>query len=136
MADTIETGVSELRPESVRRSVAGGLAALRRRLAKSKLLVSLAVVIVATVVPAIAIHYIPFLLYVEYFAQDIRTSVYMRPEEQDKNIVIVALDEDTLKRFPYSEPVDRALLAKIIATSVAHGARAIALDVLLDTPTE
>jgi class 3 adenylate cyclase len=55
---------------------------------------------------------------------------------QSKDIVIAAINEDTLAQFPYRSPVDREFLANLITALDAKGARVIGVDVLFDQPTE
>ena len=136
MAETVDTGIGGAERESLRRSIASRRSVLWLRIKKNKLALAISVILAAAALPPLAVQNIPFLLYVEYFARDLRTTVNVAPEPQDQNIVIVGLDEDTLKRFPYAEPVDRAFLAHLINRVAARGARAIGLDILLDQPTE
>ena len=58
------------------------------------------------------------------------------PEPQDPNIVVVAINEQTLSQFPYRSPVDRAFLANLLTTLSAKHPRAIGIDLLFDQPTE
>jgi class 3 adenylate cyclase/CHASE2 domain-containing sensor protein len=60
----------------------------------------------------------------------------MGPTPQTHNIVLVLVTEDTLALFPYRSPVDRGLLADLVQTLYAAGARAIGLDILFDQPSE
>lgn len=52
------------------------------------------------------------------------------------NIVVVAITEQTLSRFPYRSPVDRGFLADMIARIEAAGPRVIGVDLLFDQATE
>ncbi|MBF0251677.1 MAG: CHASE2 domain-containing protein, partial [Alphaproteobacteria bacterium] len=51
------------------------------------------------------------------------------------DIVVVTVSEDTVKRFAYRSPVDRAFLADVVDDLLAKGAKRIALDILFDQPT-
>ncbi|MEM7671147.1 MAG: CHASE2 domain-containing protein, partial [Pseudomonadota bacterium] len=55
---------------------------------------------------------------------------------QDARISLVTIDEATMATLPYRSPVDRGLLADVVAILNAAGARAVGLDILLDQPTE
>jgi adenylate cyclase len=57
-------------------------------------------------------------------------------EQQDPRISILTITEDTLARFPYRSPVDRRFLADLIDLLGDAGVEAIALDILIDQPTE
>jgi len=73
----------------------------------------------------------------DQFVQDWEiASVFAPREPQESAIIIVAVDEATLSRFPYRSPVDRAFLSTLLRQLSAHQPKAIALDFLLDQPTE
>ncbi|HLN25147.1 MAG TPA: adenylate/guanylate cyclase domain-containing protein [Patescibacteria group bacterium] len=83
-----------------------------------------------------SVHYVSFLTLGERTVADIRTATLLPPEPQDPDVVIVAITEDTLTRFPYRSPVDRAFLASLLRQLESRKPRAIAMDVLLDQATE
>jgi adenylate cyclase len=73
----------------------------------------------------------------DQFVQDWEiASVFAPHEAQDPDIVIVAVDEATLSRFPYRSPVDRQFLSTLIEQLAAHHPAVIESDFLLDQPTE
>jgi class 3 adenylate cyclase len=100
------------------------------------LIVFVAVSLIAAAAAVAASHKIAVLSQLERIVQDIRTATMLPPAPQDPNVVIVAITEDTLKLFPYRSPVDRAFLAKLLASLDTKKPRAIGLDVLFDQPTE
>lgn len=53
-----------------------------------------------------------------------------------EQIVVIGIDEATLASLAYRSPIDRGLLADIIAKLDSAGARAIGLDILFDQATE
>jgi class 3 adenylate cyclase/CHASE2 domain-containing sensor protein len=57
-------------------------------------------------------------------------------EPQDSNIVVVAINEQTLAQFQYRSPIDRAFLANLLTTLASRHPRAIGIDLLFDQPTE
>ncbi|MGM0584063.1 MAG: CHASE2 domain-containing protein [Pseudomonadota bacterium] len=67
-----------------------------------------------------------------------RLRVILSPysQEQDPRISVLTITEDTLARFPYRSPVDRGFLAELIGLLGDAGVEAIALDILIDQPTE
>ncbi len=74
---------------------------------------------------------------VDQFVQDWEIAgAFARPEAQDSDIVIVAVDEPTLTQFHYRSPVDRQFLATLIRNIAAHQPAAIESDFLFDQPTE
>ncbi len=97
---------------------------------------AITVVVVAAALAALATRYIVFLSALENAAGDIRIAVLQPPQAQSRDIVIVAITEDTLARFPYRSPVDRGFLAGLLLQLEKKGARLVALDVLFDQATE
>jgi len=98
--------------------------------------VPLSVAVLATALAVTVTHTIAFLTQAELFVGDLRIATLLPPEPQDPNIVIAAVNEDTLQLFPYRSPIDRAFLAKVLQALEQRQPRAIAMDVLLDQPTE
>ena len=94
------------------------------------------VVIIATLVGAFATLNLTFLKGFENAASDIRISALQPPEEQSQKIVLATITEETVALFQYRSPVDREFLANLIMLLQAKGAKAIGIDVLLDSPTE
>ena len=91
---------------------------------------------IAALTATLATQHLAFLASLENIAADIRVAAFQRPMPQSKEIAVVAINEDTLSRFAYRSPVDRAFLASLLVQLEAKGAKAIGLDVLLDQPTE
>jgi len=77
-----------------------------------------------------------FMTQIEVAIEDFRTAWVLPPEKQDSDIVIIAINEDTLNLFPYRSPIDREFLAKLLHTVAARKPRAIGVDLLFDQPTE
>jgi class 3 adenylate cyclase/CHASE2 domain-containing sensor protein len=96
----------------------------------------LAILVLATGLTFLAFDYVGFLKQAERFVDDVRVAKFLPAEPQHPDIVIAALTEDTLAQFPYRSPVNRAFLANLLKQLGAKGARVIALDVLIDQPTE
>jgi class 3 adenylate cyclase/CHASE2 domain-containing sensor protein len=96
----------------------------------------------AVLVTSVAAHVVPFLVpfsflvYAEQYTEDLRLALLLPSEPQHPDIVIVTLNEDTLARFAYREPVDRGFLADLLRTLEARAPRLVAIDVLFDQPTE
>jgi adenylate cyclase len=106
-----------------------------KRLLKGAVL-PVSVAILSTALSILATHNVAFLTQAERFVGDLRIATLLPPEPQDPDIVIAAINEDTLKLFPYRSPVDRAFLAKLLKAIESRQPRAIAMDVLLDQATE
>ncbi len=102
---------------------------------------SIALGVVYVVALAAALFYLPrwapALLQLEHWTADWRTSLLSdRAESQHPGIAVIIVDEETLEDFPYRSPVDRGLLARLIAFADKAGARVIALDFIVDQATE
>lgn len=97
---------------------------------------ALGVALLATVLAVAATKYLTFLSSLENIAADIRVSALQPPLPQSGDVVVAAITEETLSQFQYRSPVDRAFLANLLKTLEKKGAKVIAVDVLLDQPTE
>jgi len=67
---------------------------------------------------------------------DIRIATMERAQPSARSLAVVSIDEQTLAKLPYRSPLDRGMLVDVIEAAQAKGARAIAVDVLIDQPTE
>jgi adenylate cyclase len=73
----------------------------------------------------------------EHWSADLRTALLSkRPTSQHEKIVLVYVTDETLKRYYYTAPTDRGLLAELVRTIDAATPAVIALDFILDRPTE
>lgn len=76
-------------------------------------------------------------LWLEHWTGDIRTGLFShRPESQHDQIALIAVDDKTMHPYPYRSPIDRQLLANLVAELDKAGVRAIGLDFLFFKPTE
>ena len=53
-----------------------------------------------------------------------------------RDVVLVAIDEDSIADLPYRSPIDRGFLAEIVSKIVAAKPKAIGIDILFDQPSE
>jgi class 3 adenylate cyclase/CHASE2 domain-containing sensor protein len=102
----------------------------------SKLIKVVGSVLLAAMLSYLVTRYVSLIDHLETRTVDIRQAGFGPQLPQDKRIVVVGLDEQTLSKFPYRSPIDRAFLADLLLTIESKGAKAIYLDVLLDQPTE
>lgn len=79
---------------------------------------------------------LPPLAAAQRFTEDWAVARLAPERPQHDRVVVVAITEDTLARLPYRSPLDRGLLAGLVAQLRAKGATAIGLDVLFDQPSE
>ncbi len=111
-----------------------------KRLEKSRLALvgqGLLIVAAAALLAGGAFRYFPPLAAVAGGAADRLQAVGRELQaEQYPHVSVVAITEATLARLPYRSPIDRGLLADILAAIRDAGARAVAFDILFDQPTE
>ncbi len=108
-----------------------------RRKAQRSAAILVAVSLVSAIVSLLLVDNFSVLTRVNQFVQDWEIAgTFSRTEAKDPDIVVVAVDEATLTQFPYRSPLDRAFLSKLIQNIAAKGPAAIAVDYLLDQPTE
>lgn len=73
----------------------------------------------------------------EHWTSDWRGALLAdRAPTQHGRVAVILIDDDTMHGYAYRSPVDRSLLARLVETLDAAGARVIALDFLFDQPTE
>ncbi|MEJ6594795.1 MAG: adenylate/guanylate cyclase domain-containing protein [Parasphingorhabdus sp.] len=95
-----------------------------------------AIAVLSGLIALALVIYIAPIASLETKLRDIRIAAMQPPADPSSDIAIIALDEATLAGLPYRSPIDRGLLADIIEALEAKGARAIAVDVIIDQPTE
>ncbi|MDP6951421.1 MAG: CHASE2 domain-containing protein, partial [Alphaproteobacteria bacterium] len=81
-------------------------------------------------------RWLPFVGGAENILSDLRLTMLTPAMPQDRRIVVITITEDTLSRFTYRSPIDRAFLAELITALDASGAAAIGIDILFDQATE
>lgn len=87
----------------------------------------------------LALQFTPAVRMIENWLWDLRVSTFAAPrsaESRHPEIVVVAITEESLARFPYRSPVDRSWLAQLFRTIAAAQPAAMAIDILFDQPTE
>jgi len=109
----------------------------QRRNALRSAAIFVAVSLVSAAVSLFLVDNFSVLSRVDQFVQDWEIAgTFARPEAQDSDIVIVAVDEATLAQFPYRSPIDRQFLSTLIQKIASHQPALIESDFLLDQPTE
>jgi adenylate cyclase len=101
-----------------------------------KQLIPVAIPVLAAALATVAMLYVSFIHQAEQFVRDWETAWLSRPEPQSPDITVIGITEQTLKLFPYREPVDRKFLADLLRKLEAWKPRVIALDVLFDQATD
>jgi class 3 adenylate cyclase/CHASE2 domain-containing sensor protein len=72
----------------------------------------------------------------ENWSRDLRVATLTPPAPQSERIAVVTITEETLATFPYRSPLDRGFVSELLRSLEGKGARLIALDMLLDQPSE
>lgn len=98
----------------------------------------LAIIGIAVAVAAITMAgmELPFTKGAERLVSDIRAGTLMPFEPQHPDIVVVAINEETLEQFPYRSPVDRKFIAELLQELERREAKLVFVDVLFDQATE
>ena len=82
-------------------------------------------------------RYQPYFFSFEHGNADLRTRILSTSHgEQYKDLVFVKITEAELEQMTYRSPIDRAWLSELIAVIDKRGPAVIAIDVLIDQPTE
>lgn len=92
-------------------------------------------ILCATVV-AFFLSIIPPLSSVESTASDQRIARLSSKTTVDPDIMVVALDDATMEKLSFRQPIDRAFLAKLVNEISKGSPRVVGLDVILDQPTQ
>lgn len=90
-----------------------------------------AILLVASAIAGPLEHFTPVRAF-ENFLDDLRQAYLSPAQPQHPDIVLVVIDEQTLAPFPCRSPVDRGLLADLLADIARRRPLAIGLDLLLD----
>ncbi|MEM9168236.1 MAG: CHASE2 domain-containing protein, partial [Pseudomonadota bacterium] len=69
---------------------------------------------------------------VDRYLEDVRVSLLSSPAPQSDAIVIVAIDEAALAALEYVSPINRNVVARLLASIDEAAPRAIGVDILLD----
>ena len=66
---------------------------------------------------------------------DFRLAYFAPAREQRSDVIVLTIDEETLARFPFRSPINRRLIADLVATLSERKLRALGLDLIFDQPT-
>jgi adenylate cyclase len=100
-----------------------------------KNLIPVAVAVLSAAAAMAAVTYIRFVHQADQYIRDYETAWLASNEPQSADITIVTISEQTLKLFPYREPVDRRFISDLLKKLTEWKPNAIALDVLFDEPS-
>jgi adenylate cyclase len=102
-------------------------AALLRPFLLSGVLALISTLLLAELAPV----YAPGLLRFEHVLGDVRTAYLSdRLPSQHAHVALVGITDTTLKDYKVRQPIDRAMLARLIAAIDAAGAKVIGIDIL------
>ena len=110
-----------------------------RRQTRSKTVEALQHALLALVICVVSIAAVSFfgpLNRAEQWLHDFRLAYLAPLVEQSADVVVLAIDEETLRLMPYRSPLDRSFLARLVESLTnLHRIRAIGIDVIFDQPT-
>jgi class 3 adenylate cyclase/CHASE2 domain-containing sensor protein len=111
-------------------------AALRRNKTVVNTVTAAAIALAMAMLAMFLVDRVSFLTSADRFVRDWEVAYRSVPEDQDPNVLILSVNEQTMQNFPYRSPLDRAFLAGLLTTLDTKHPRAIVLDYLFDQPTE
>jgi adenylate cyclase len=68
--------------------------------------------------------------------EDVEFANFSARPAQNRDIVVLAVNEDTLSLLPFRSPLDRGFLAGLIDELARRRVRAVGLDIIFDQPTK
>lgn len=101
-----------------------------------KKLIPVAIAVLSAAAAMGAVTYVKFVHQAEQYIRDFETAWFASSEPQSSDITVVTINEQTLKLFPYREPIDRKFLSDLLTKLAEWKPRVIALDVLFDEPSD
>lgn len=117
--------------------MAGRLAATAARMVTARRWLAYAAIIGISCALAVALpRLVPQGAAVEQWLADWRLTFFSAPSEPRRDIVLIKIDEETLEHLPYRSPIDRGFLADVLDRLALAQVKAVAIDILLDRPTE
>ena len=81
-------------------------------------------------------YLLPVVRVAENWTRDLRVATLTPPEPQSQQIVGLRLPRTRFAAFAYRSPLDRRFVSDLLRSLEAKGARLVALDMLLDQPSE
>ncbi len=91
--------------------------------------------LIAVALAWLGTRYLAPLRQASLFLDDFRLAHFAAPRAQRDDIVILAIDEETLARVPFRSPINRRLIADLVDELGRRNVRALGLDLIFDQPT-
>jgi adenylate cyclase len=114
----------------------GRLKALWRNRTVANIASASIIALAMAMIAMFAVDNLSFLTSADRFVKDWEVAFRSQPEDQDPNILILSVNEQTMQNFPYRSPLDRAFLSDLLKSLDSKHPRAIVIDYLFDQPTE
>ena len=93
--------------------------------------------LITTLVSIISLSLIDPFQQASQWLDDFRAAYLIPLKEQSRNVIVLGINEDTLRGMPYRSPIDRAFVTKLVTTLNAdYNVKAIGIDLIFDQPTE
>lgn len=126
-----QTAAPEVRPRTV--SLAKRVRRLAGQLGPARMAATLLLLIIATLFARLSWQ-MPLVGDAERALYDARAMVMAPHVSQDRRIVMVTYNDETLFNTGIRSPLDRTVLAKALGNLDQMGAKAIGIDILFDSP--
>jgi class 3 adenylate cyclase len=91
--------------------------------------------VLSAVLAWVGVHDVAVLREGSLLLDDFRTAYFAAPRPQRSDIIVLAVDEDTVSRFPFRSPIDRSFLADLVSELGRRNVRALGIDFLFDQAT-
>ncbi len=91
--------------------------------------------VVVALVTALAVRWVTTIRVSAEWLSDVQVAMSPPPPEQHRDIVVLAVTEDTLATLPFRAPISRKFVANLLVTIEQKGVRAVGVDILFDQPT-
>ena len=92
--------------------------------------------ILISIFSLVAVSFLGPLQRSEQWLHDFRLAYLTPVAAQSENVIVLAINEETLRQMPYRSPLDRSFLAGLVESLAHHHrVRVIGIDVIFDQPT-
>ncbi|HEX5047798.1 MAG TPA: adenylate/guanylate cyclase domain-containing protein [Gammaproteobacteria bacterium] len=91
--------------------------------------------LIAAAVAWVGVREIALVRQASLLVDDFRLAFFAPPRAQRSDVIVLALDEETVSRFPFRSPINRGFLAQLVNELAERNVRALGLDFIFDQPT-
>jgi len=102
---------------------------------RQAILVGIVLALAAALLAWFGVRYVALLREGSLLLDDLRLANFAPRRGQSADIILLAINEDTLAEFPFRSPINRRLIAGVLDELAARDVRAVGIDVIFDQPT-